>query len=442
MGTGFGPVGSDAEVTFTASTGAFCGHGTSVSVTGQITSTTTIEGLTPGMGVGAGLDAVVSVVLPGGVIPQGSAVAQFQPPPGTGAFVDALAGLTGRNVTTVSLGDVNGDGHLDLVAANGGSLTADVAVFVNDGSGGLVPAGTFAAVAAPLRATLGDLDGDGDLDAVVAPYQSTLANVWKNDGTGVFTAFGTSLGSFAPWTVQLADLDGDHDLDILMGMDTGGGNRTFVNDGNGTFAPGATFTTAGRTMAIATADVDGDQDLDVFAGNSGTLMLFLNNGAGALSPSPHIFTNSMDNVQVILPGDVDGDGDEDVLVAYEAKGAHVYLNDGAGVFTNTGQTLGDATGDFTRVFGGALGDIDGDCDLDVVFGNATGFNDLFGDPVDGRTTVWTNSGNGTFSDSGQRLGAINSFTLSVALGDLDRDGDLDLFFADGAGINIEVYTNP
>ena len=81
------------------------------------------------------------------------------------------------------------------------------------------------------------------------------------------------------------------------------------------------------------------------------------------------------------------------------------------LFEDSGQALGDSYS--TSV---ALGDLDGDGDLDAMVGN-------YGQP----NTVWTNDGNGTFTNSGQALG--NGYSWSVALGDLDGDGDLDAMVA-------------
>ena len=134
------------------------------------------------------------------------------------------------------------------------------------------------------------------------------------------------------------------------------------------------------------------------------------------------FTNSgqtlgnSNSISVAL-GDLDGDGDLDAMVAngFQQRPNTVWTNDGTGTFTNSGQALGNNTS-----ISVALGDLDGDGDLDAMVAN-------YGQP----NTVWTNDGTGTFTNSGQALG--NSNSLSVALGDLDGDGDLDAMVGNNGG---------
>jgi hypothetical protein len=108
---------------------------------------------------------------------------------------------------------------------------------------------------------------------------------------------------------------------------------------------------------------------------------------------------------------LDYDGDLDAFMAV-SPGNRVWLNDGAGVFTDSGQSLGTA-----HHWSVSLGDVDGDGDMDAVTGDILGSN-----------KVWMNDGTGVFSDSGQNVG---SSSRGLALGDLDSDGDLDVFVTMG-----------
>lgn len=122
-------------------------------------------------------------------------------------------------------------------------------------------------------------------------------------------------------------------------------------------------------------------------------------------------------------GDVDYDGDLDAFTAnvlFETAPSNankVWLNNGSGQFTDSGQSLGSADS-----YAVALGDLDGDKDLDAFVAN------------DGENTVWVNDGEGNFSDSGQKLGANNSHT--VLLADVNQDGSLDAYVANYGQANV------
>ena len=138
------------------------------------------------------------------------------------------------------------------------------------------------------------------------------------------------------------------------------------------------------------------------------------------------FTNSgqtlgTSNSWSVALGDLEGDGDLDAMVGNYGQPNTVWTNDGTGTFTNSGQALGNSDS-----YSVALGDLDGDGDLDAMVANY------------GSNTVWTNDGTGTFTNSGQALG--NGDSYSVALGDLDGDGDLDAMVANYDQPNT-VWTN-
>jgi hypothetical protein len=267
-------------------------------------------------------------------------------------------------------------------------------IWLNDGGGTF-----FDSVQQPFEfetdfVTLGDLDGDGDLDAVTEVFAAL------NDGKGNFTYRRSGLyvedsGAYT-YFPALGDLDGDGDLDVVLGGCCGAKcvtpgheavwysfNVVMLNDGGGQFTDTGQRLGVSGTMSAALGDLDGDGDLDIFDANA----------------CSHV-------------------GDTSELERNQSN--MVWLNDGSGGFTDSGQRLGKEE---SRAV--ALGDLDGDRDLDAFIGNR------------GEDTVWLNDGSGRFLDSGQTLGDGN--TQLVVLGDLDGDGDLDAFSA-GRGFG-ELWIN-
>ena len=128
------------------------------------------------------------------------------------------------------------------------------------GSGEFIKAGRRSFVSRAGDVVLGDLDGDGDLDAV------SLGSVALNDGSGQFTDSGQNLGYWVGG-ISLGDVDNDGDLDVFFAR-RHQQNELWLNDGSGTFTnSGQKFNESGRSADAAMADLDGDGDLDIFVGN-------------------------------------------------------------------------------------------------------------------------------------------------------------------------------
>ena len=114
---------------------------------------------------------------------------------------------------------------------------------------------------------LGDLDCDGDLDAMVANYNQPNT-VWTNDGNGTFTNSGQALGNGDSSSVALGDLDGDGDLDAMIGNYNTQPNTVWTNDGNGTFTNSGQELGNRNSLEVALGDLDGDGDSDAMFANA------------------------------------------------------------------------------------------------------------------------------------------------------------------------------
>ncbi len=157
------------------------------------------------------------------------------------------------------MGDLDNDGDLDAVIASFDDT--GTAIWLNDAFGNFSAPPTTPIIASGLSSdvVLGDLDGDGDLDAVLfnVDFQTLLSNtVWLNDGTGSLSAHPTAptVGSAPSYSAVFGDVDGDGDLDAIL--DDG----VWRNDGSGTFSVHPM--TASLGVATALGDLDGDGDLD------------------------------------------------------------------------------------------------------------------------------------------------------------------------------------
>ena len=134
---------------------------------------------------------------------------------------------------------------------------------------------------------LGDLDGDGDLDAVVGNDYPELAQVWLNNGAGIFTDTGQRFGQTAVRDIGLGDLNGDGALDIVLGSTYAFADTVYVNNGQGNFSLGQTLDAA-STSALELGDVNNDGYLDAVILSYEQHKVWLNNGIGnALSPHPN-----------------------------------------------------------------------------------------------------------------------------------------------------------
>ncbi len=337
---------------------------------------------------------------------------------GNAVFSEGHELATQSRLIDVALGDLDGDGDLDIFGSN--SSSANVA-YLNDGEGNFSLNGQInLAVGSNMSNSLGDLDGDGDLDAYVVRQSSQSDVILLNDGTGQFTQAATSHGTGTYLHVELGDIDGDGDLDAVRSSYTGGVSWA-LNDGAGNFTDAGPAIGTDRTSgAVELVDIDGDGDLDIISAgyydyttsSSGTgNRVYLNDGNANFSDTGQSLGSG--RTMDVTAGDVDGDGDADVIFANVDGSNRLYLNDGAGNLVDAGQDLGTGVTEAIE-----LADLDGDGDLDLIVGD-TDPNTQFGVGY-GQNRILFNDGSGVFTDSGQPIATVA--TRAIAVGDLDGDG--------------------
>ncbi len=306
----------------------------------------------------------------------------------------------------VAAGDVDGDGDQDLVSTHagvcGGGMCgcgcplAGVNVFLNYGDGTFAPFVNYALEYIEHWGTvvLGDLDGDGHIDLAVTTT-GELA-VLFNDGEGAFAeatmfAFsGEACRTRQAEAVAMADLDNDGDVDLVVAVSescTMDGERYRIGEvavlrnlGDGTFVAEETYSTGDKTIHVAAADFDNDGDIDIAAldggdyysgyqANTGELFILRNSGDGTFVNAGAYITPDVPVSMAV--GDLDANGSSDIAVAaagtccsYEGA-VTLFLNDGNADFTQ--QMELDAGRRFSFVVAGDL-DGNGVDDLAVLTG--------------------------------------------------------------------------
>jgi hypothetical protein len=336
---------------------------------------------------------------------------------GDGTFAPSADFATGVSPSTVLVGDVDGDGKPDVVTVNDASDWSLISVLRGAGNGKLVDhvdtEGTD--VQHTTTAVLGELNGDGKLDIVVSSVDATKVMLGKGDGRFAAPVSGT-WGNVAH-SLVLSDVNRDGKPDIVVLM--AGAVRVLLGQGNGAFAAALDSPTSSDAVAAAVGDVDGDGNPDVVLTMAtasfevGAVGVLLGNGHGTFGGDRNY--PSASHAGLLALGDVNGDGKLDVVTASEVgDSVSVLVGDGHGTLA---ASVSYPVGKDPIAI--ALGDVNGDGNLDIVTANA-----VPGDTDLSTVTLWFGRGDGSFG--GRKELPMNRKPTALALGDLDADGNLDL----------------
>jgi Bacterial Ig-like domain (group 3)/FG-GAP-like repeat/FG-GAP repeat len=300
----------------------------------------------------------------------------------------------------LTIADVTGDGYLDLVLAGGQELNPEVAVLVGNGDGTFQPPilstfqPQFYAYADVYAPAVGDVNGDGKMDIVLADYSNQAIYVLEGDGAGSFTL----LNSFASDTdgpAYVADLNGDGKLDLVATDPIGASFLVYLGNGDGTFQQFTRYLIGSPTGSLILADIDGDGHPDMVAAYSpGEIGMLKGNADGTFQPlTPIVPVPSNDELLKIV--DVNSDGIPD-FVFQTPTGTGVEVSSSLLTYSTMKLALSGAVPNTPDV--PASGDFNGD-----------GFTDL-AVPVEGGIAILLGNGDGTFAsadlyDMGEQAGA-------------------------------------
>jgi beta-lactamase class A len=342
-----------------------------------------------------------------------------------------LLETTSETSANVSIGDVNGDGHPDIVLAKGRHWPLVDRVLLGDGRGKFPSAHDLGTASdRTYSGHLVDLDRDGDLDVVISNDNPDPKLVYLNDGAGRFRV-GTPFGQ-PEWSTRnatITDVNGDGLPDIVVANRTGkqpGANYICLNQGRGHFDAACQVFSAESATTITAADMNGDgrTDLIVPHRDGGQSHVYVNDGSGRFPPSARVpFGPPTATIRMSAAADLNADGRLDLVTIDETSGVAIYFGDATHRLSAPVPIGLGAKSPYAL----ALADLDGDRATDLVVGY-----------VEARPAVFFNDGSGrTFTPVpfGDEKGTAYGF----AIGDVDKDGRLDIAMARSEAPNVLYF---
>jgi hypothetical protein len=318
----------------------------------------------------------------------------------------------------VDVGDVDGDGDLDVVGT--AQYSGIVTLFVNEGGDPLTwSEQTIASPPGAAGIKLADLTNDGRLDVIIMCVTPRNKILWRrNDGGNpiTWTAGVVESAWWDAWEIEAGDVDGDGHVDVMGTCWSTGDLAWWKNSGTDPITwtrnlvdgdyPGA--------HSVRGADLDGDgrMDLATAAGVANQISVYWNDGNDLIGWTKQVLREEFTGARSVWVGDIDQDGDPDIAAISWESGLAWWRNDGGSPVAWTEQTIST---DCLEGHSCSIADINGDGRPDVLGACVSGNKIAWWENGGGAPIVWTEH-----VLRGDYTGAI-----TVRAGDLDLDGDMD-----------------
>src|ERR1700727_1925572 len=402
--------------------------------------------------------------------------AMILPTSSTQIFKAAITSSSGgQNTLGGATGDLNGDGKLDVVLASQCALNncsnGVVTVLLGNGDGTYQTPVSYAAGQDMKSVVLGDVNGDGKLDILTvsecnSDCSAGAVNVLLGNGDGTFQPAVTyNTGAADANFLAVADANGDGKLDLLVinicasnNSCSGGVLSVLLGNGDGTFQTAVNYGSGGESpQGISAADVNGDGKVDIVVVHqctnngdcsSGLASVLLGNGDGSFQNAVNFNSGGVDADSIAIK-DVNGDGHADLLVANRCNSSLDCTYGAVGVL------LGNGDGTFQTAFQYASGgqyaeslgvvDLNGDGKLDLVVSNEC---QSYSSCQNGSSTsVLLGNGDGTFQLSTNYASGSDNFgefmelqaASYILLGDVNGDGKPDVLVTNSCANNNNPF---
>ncbi len=241
---------------------------------------------------------------------------------GDGTFNERITKSVGSGASSVQVGDLDGDGRLDIVTGNEGTNT--VSILINSGNKTFQDQSTLTMGNAPI-VSLADVNNDQILDLITSDADDETLSIRLGNGDGSFQARSTLSVGAGAYSIQTGDLNGDGRIDVVTADAFDGTLSILLGNADGTFQARTTVAASTNIQKISLIDLTGDGILDILGANGvdANVSLWTGTGSGGFRAAQNF--ESGNNVQAAVAADIDEDGVLDLITGDEGDATISYL---------------------------------------------------------------------------------------------------------------------